>query len=171
MTSGGPETSGEYRQPTASWKREPAEAPEYFLLRPDAERLYGYSHAVKIGDDVVVENVFTTDMARFLEVASYRTSIYAEQLSTGTWLEVKGLALPELMIEIELEAHRSRQGLASFRHERDVNSGRVRATGCPVIEHLSGGVVYSLGSQPSQQKVQSFSLGIPMASTRSSSRW
>ncbi|MCH2465462.1 MAG: RidA family protein, partial [Gemmatimonadetes bacterium] len=27
---------------------------------------------------------------------------------TGSWLEVKGLALPELMIEIELEAHRSR---------------------------------------------------------------
>ena len=37
-------------------------------------------------DDVIVENVFTT----------------------GTWLEIKGLALPEFMIEIELEAHQSR---------------------------------------------------------------
>jgi len=130
-----------------------AEAPEYFLLRPDVEKAYGYSHAVKIGDDikisgavsmddagnptavgdleqqmknaysdlekvlqhygytfdeVVVENVFTTDMARFLEVAAYRNSIYTKQFPTGTWLEVKGLALPEFMIEIELEAHRSR---------------------------------------------------------------
>ena len=126
--------------------------PEYFLLRPEVEKAYGYSHAVKIGDDikisgavsmddagnptavgdleqqmknayadldkvlkhygytfddVVVENVFTTDMAGFLAAAAYRASIYAEQFPTGTWLEVKGLALPEFMIEIELEAHRS----------------------------------------------------------------
>jgi enamine deaminase RidA (YjgF/YER057c/UK114 family) len=59
-------------------------------------------------DDVVVENVFTTDMARVLEVASYRNSIYTSRYPTGTWLEVKGLALPEFMIEIELEAHKSR---------------------------------------------------------------
>ena len=128
-----------------------AEAPEYFLLRPDVEKAYGYSHAIKIGDDikisgavsmddagnptavgdleqqmknayadlekvlqhygytfddVIVENVFTTDMAQFLQVAAYRNSIYTEQFPTGTWLEVKGLALPEFMIEIELEAHR-----------------------------------------------------------------
>ena len=127
--------------------------PEYFLLRPEVEKAYGYSHAVKIGndikisgavsmddegnptavgdleqqmknaysdlakvlkhygctfDDVVVENVFTTDMAKFLEVASFRSSIYTKQFPTGTWLEVKGLALPEFMIEIELEAHSSR---------------------------------------------------------------
>ena len=56
-------------------------------------------------DDVIVENVFTTDMATFLEVASYRNSIYTKNFPTGTWLEVKGLALPEFMIEIELEAH------------------------------------------------------------------
>ncbi len=130
-----------------------AEVPEYFLLRPEVERAYGYSHAVKIGDDikisgavsmddagtptavgdleqqmknvysdldkvlqhygytfddVVAENVYTTDMARFLEVSTYRNSIYTKQFPTGSWLEVKGLALPELMIEIELEAHRSR---------------------------------------------------------------
>ena len=59
-------------------------------------------------DDVIVENVFTTDMAKFLEVASYRNSIYTKNFPTGTWLEVKGLALPEFMIEIELEAHKSR---------------------------------------------------------------
>lgn len=127
--------------------------PEYFLLRPEVEKAYGYSHALKIGndikisgavsmddegnptavgdleqqvknvyadlakilehygctfDDVIVENVFTTDMAKFLEVAAYRGSIYTKHFPTGSWLEVKGLALPEFMIEIELEAHKSR---------------------------------------------------------------
>jgi enamine deaminase RidA (YjgF/YER057c/UK114 family) len=130
-----------------------AQAPEYFQLRPEVEKAYGYTHAVKIGntikisgavsmddqgnptavgdleqqmknayadldkvlkhygytfDDVVVEDVFTTKMAKFLEVAAYRTTIYTKHYPTGTWLEVKGLALPQFMIEIELEAHRSR---------------------------------------------------------------
>jgi len=130
---------------------EPAtETPEYFLLRPEVEKAYGYTHAVRIGneikisgavsmddagnptavgdleqqmknaysdlekvlahygctfDDVVVENVFTTDMAKFLEAAAYRNSVYTKNFPTGSWLEVKGLALPEFMIEIELEAH------------------------------------------------------------------
>ena len=129
------------------------DAPEYYQLRPDVEKAYGYTHAVRIGDairisgavsmdargnptavgdleqqmknayadlhqvlkhygcsfdDVIVENVFTTNMARFLEVASYRNTIYTRHFPTGSWLEVKGLALPEFMIEIELEAHRSR---------------------------------------------------------------
>ena len=128
------------------------EAPEYFLLRPELEKMYGYSHAVKIGDDlkisgavsmdnegnligegdmalqmkncysdlekilkhygytfddVVAENVYTTDMAKFFEVAGYRNSIYTKQFPTGTWLEVKGLALPGQMIEIDMEAHKS----------------------------------------------------------------
>jgi enamine deaminase RidA (YjgF/YER057c/UK114 family) len=47
-------------------------------------------------------------MATFLDVSSYRQSIYTNGFPTGTWLEVKGLALPEFMIEIELEAHQSR---------------------------------------------------------------
>jgi enamine deaminase RidA (YjgF/YER057c/UK114 family) len=58
-------------------------------------------------DDVIVENVYTTNMAEFLSVsAAYRAGIYRKQFPTGTWLEVKGLALPEFMIEIELEARR-----------------------------------------------------------------
>jgi enamine deaminase RidA (YjgF/YER057c/UK114 family) len=129
------------------------ESIEYFLLRPEVEKAYGYTHAIKIGgdikisgavsmddegnptaigdleqqmknaysdldkvlqhygytfEDVIVENVFTTDMAKFIEASAYRNSIYTKQFPTGTWLEVKGLALPEFMIEIELEAHRSR---------------------------------------------------------------
>tara|TARA_A100001011_G_scaffold398933_1_gene505283 strand:+ start:7086 stop:7607 length:522 start_codon:yes stop_codon:yes gene_type:complete len=125
-------------------------APEYFLLRPEVEKAYGYSHAVKICnqvkisgavsmddegrptaagnleqqmkncysdlqkilehfnssfEDVVVENIFTTDMGKFLEVASYRNNIYVDRFPTGSWLGVKELALPEFMIEIELEVH------------------------------------------------------------------
>lgn len=130
-----------------------ADTPEYFQLRPEVEKAYGYTHAVKVGDvikisgavsmdaegtptavgdleqqmknayvdldtvlkhygcsfdDVIVEDVFTTNMAQFLEVSSYRNTIYTRHFPTGTWLEVKGLALPEFMIEIELEAHKSR---------------------------------------------------------------
>jgi len=127
------------------------ETPDYFLLRPEVEKAYGYSHAVKIGndikisgavsmddegnptavgdleqqmkncyadiekilnhygctfDDVIVENVFTTNMSKFLEVAAYRAEIYKNHFPTGSWLGVKELALPEFMIEIELEVHK-----------------------------------------------------------------
>lgn len=130
-----------------------AEGREYYRLRPEVEQAHGYTHAVRVGDDirvsgavsmdaqgkptavgdleqqmknayadlrkvlahfgcsfddVIVEKVFTTDMAKFLEVSGYRNEIYAKQFPAGTWLEVKGLALPEFMIEIELEAHRGR---------------------------------------------------------------
>ncbi len=129
-----------------------AEKPEYFLLRPDVEKAYGYSHAVKIGneikisgavsmddegnptavgdieqqmkncyadlekilkhfgctfDDVVKEDIFTTDMASMLEKSAYRAEVYKNGFPTGSWLEVKGLALPEFMVEIELEVHKS----------------------------------------------------------------
>jgi 2-iminobutanoate/2-iminopropanoate deaminase len=128
-----------------------SEKPAFFSLRPEVEKAYGYSHAVKIGnsikvsgavsmndkggptavgdflqqmkncysdldkvlkqygctfDNVVRENVFTTDMPAFLEHAEYRNSIYTQQFPTGSWLEVKGLALPEFLIEIELEVHK-----------------------------------------------------------------
>jgi enamine deaminase RidA (YjgF/YER057c/UK114 family) len=129
-----------------------AEKPEYFLLRPEVEKAYGYSHAVKIGndikisgavsmddegnptavgdigqqmkncyadlekilhhfgctfDDVIVENIFTTDMPLFLENAAYRGEIYTNHFPTGSWLGVKELALPEFMVEIEMEVHKS----------------------------------------------------------------
>ncbi|SHJ01179.1 RidA family protein [Algibacter luteus] len=129
------------------------EGPDYFLLRPEVEKAYGYSHAVKIGndikisgavsmddegnptaigdieqqmkncysdlekilkhygctfDDVIVENVFTTNMPKFLEVAGYRNEIYKGRFPTGSWLGVKELAISEFMIEIELEAHKAK---------------------------------------------------------------
>jgi enamine deaminase RidA (YjgF/YER057c/UK114 family) len=59
-------------------------------------------------DDVTVENVFTTDMAGFINVSGYRNSIYRNGFPTGTWLEVKGLALPGQLIEIDMEAHKAR---------------------------------------------------------------
>jgi len=125
--------------------------PEYFSLRPEIEKAYGYTHAVKIGDDlkisgavsmdkegnligagdmnlqmkncysdlekilkhygytfddVVAENVYTTDMAEFIRVSTYRNTIYKKQFPTGTWLEVKDLALTGQMIEIDMEAHK-----------------------------------------------------------------
>jgi len=125
--------------------------PEYYLLRPEVEKAYGYSHAVKIGnhikisgavsmddegnptavgdleqqmkncysdlnkilkhfnctfDDVIKEDVFTTNMPLFLEHAAYRTEIYKNHFPTGTWLGVKELALPELLIEIEMEVYK-----------------------------------------------------------------
>lgn len=126
--------------------------PEYFLLRPEVEKAYGYSHAVKIGnhikvsgavsmddegnptgvgdllqqmkncysdlekvlkhfnctfDDVVKEDVFTTNMPLFLEHAAYRAEIYKNHFPTGTWLGVKELALPEFLIEIEMEVYKA----------------------------------------------------------------
>lgn len=126
--------------------------PKYFNLRPEIEKAYGYSHAVKIGnsikisgavsmddegnptavgdfeqqmkncysdlekilkhfhctfDDVVKEDVFTTNMPLFLEHAAYRTEIYKNHFPTGSWLGVKELALPEFLIEIELEVHKT----------------------------------------------------------------
>jgi 2-iminobutanoate/2-iminopropanoate deaminase len=107
------------------------EQPVYFNLRPQLEKSYGYSHAVKIGDDlkipdavsmnhsgiivapgnmeqqmnncdadlqkilqyygytfddVVVENVYNTNMKDFINVSGYRNSIYTKQFATGTWL-------------------------------------------------------------------------------------
>jgi enamine deaminase RidA (YjgF/YER057c/UK114 family) len=127
--------------------------PEYFMLRPEVERQYGYTHAVRIGNDlkisgavsmdekgnlvapgnleqqmkncygdlekilkhfgytfadVVAENIYTTDMAGFVSVSGYRNSIYKKQFPTGTWLEVKGLALPGQLIEIDMEAHKTK---------------------------------------------------------------
>ncbi|MEO6837717.1 MAG: RidA family protein [Ginsengibacter sp.] len=55
-------------------------------------------------DDVYSENIFTTDMAGFIKVAGTRNSIYKKQFPTGNWLEVKGLAVPGQLIEIDMEA-------------------------------------------------------------------
>ena len=130
-----------------------AAAPEYFNLRPKLEKEYGYTHAVKIGDDlkisgavsmndpgmivapgnmeqqmkncysdlekilqhygytydeVVAENIYTTNMADFIKASGYRNSIYRKQFPTGTWLEIKGLAVEGQLIEIDMEAHKVR---------------------------------------------------------------
>jgi len=127
------------------------EKPEYFNLRPKLEKEYGYTHAIKIGDDlkisgavsmndsgmivapgnmeqqmkncyadlekilqhygytyddVVAENVYTTNMADFIKASPFRNSIYKKQFPTGTWLEVKGFAVEGQLIEIDMEAHK-----------------------------------------------------------------
>lgn len=55
-------------------------------------------------DDVYSENIFTTNMAEMIKVSGLRNSIYKKQFPTGNWLEVKGLALPGQLIEIDMEA-------------------------------------------------------------------
>ncbi|GAB2558234.1 RidA family protein [Spirosoma areae] len=139
--------------PTQADKKSTAqsETPEYFQLRPELEKSYGYSHAVRIGDDlkisgavsmdsagnltakgdlkqqmincygdldkvlkhygyswddVVVENILTTNMPEFEKQSAYRNTIYKKQFPTGSWFGVKELALPGQLIEIELEAHK-----------------------------------------------------------------
>lgn len=37
------------------------EKPEYFLLRPEVEKAYGYSHAVKIGNAIKISGVVSMD--------------------------------------------------------------------------------------------------------------
>ena len=56
---------------------------------------------------MVKEDIFTTNMPKMLEVGAYRTEIYKNHFPTGTWLGVKELALPEFMIEIELEVQKT----------------------------------------------------------------
>jgi enamine deaminase RidA (YjgF/YER057c/UK114 family) len=145
-------TGCQQKQDSSELHNAKTETPEYFSLRPETEKAYGYTHAVKIGDDikisgavsmddagnptaigdlaqqmkncysdldkvlkhygctfddVVVENVFTTNMPEFLKQSGYRSTIYTKQFPTGSWLGVKELALPEFMIEIELEVHKA----------------------------------------------------------------
>ncbi len=38
-----------------------SEKPEYFLLRPEVEKAYGYSHAVKIGNSIKVSGAVSMD--------------------------------------------------------------------------------------------------------------
>jgi len=64
---------------------------------------YGFTY-----EDVVAENVYTTNMKEFIRVSGFRNSIYTKQFPTGTWLEVKGLAVEGQLIEIDMEAHKSR---------------------------------------------------------------
>ncbi len=130
-----------------------SDTPEYFNLRPKLEKEYGYSHAVKMGDEIIIsgavsmndsgiiigagnmelqmkncysdlqkilehygcsfddvyaENIYTTNMADFIKVSGYRNSIYTKQFPTGTWLEVKGLALQGQLIEIDMEARKKK---------------------------------------------------------------
>lgn len=56
-------------------------------------------------DDVIMENIYTTNMAAFLESKSYRQEIYTKQFPAGNWVGVKELVVPELLIEIGLEVY------------------------------------------------------------------
>ena len=47
-------------------------------------------------------------MTDFIKVSGFRNSIYKKQFPTGTWLEVKGLALSGQLIEIDMEAYKAK---------------------------------------------------------------
>lgn len=70
----------------------------------DLEKILRHYHCTF--DDVVAENVFTTNMQDFIKVSGYRAGIYKKQFPTGSWLGVKELALPGQLIEIELEVYK-----------------------------------------------------------------
>ena len=126
-----------------------SDKPEYFYLRPELEKMYGFTQAVRIGnlvkvggvtsindrgealakddylgqmkncyaslekvlkhygctfDDVILENIYTTSMVELQKNAAYRHEIYRNHFPTGSWIGVKELGLPEMNIEIEIEA-------------------------------------------------------------------
>lgn len=125
------------------------EQADYFHLRPELEKMYGFTQAVRIGntlkiggvisidaqgkplakedylqqmkncyssiekvlkhygctfDDVYLENIFTTSMADLQKNAAFRQEIYKNHFPTGSWIGIRELGLPEVMIEIEIEA-------------------------------------------------------------------
>ena len=55
-------------------------------------------------NDVFLENIYTTSMADLQKNASYRHEIYKNHFPTGSWIGIKELGLPEMQIEIEIEA-------------------------------------------------------------------
>jgi enamine deaminase RidA (YjgF/YER057c/UK114 family) len=48
---------------TTSTTVAPKETPEYFLFRPEVEKAYGYTHAVKIGNDIKISGAVSMDTA------------------------------------------------------------------------------------------------------------
>lgn len=55
-------------------------------------------------DDVILENIYTTSMAQLQKNGAYRHEIYKNHFPTGSWIGINELGLPEMMIEIEIEA-------------------------------------------------------------------
>lgn len=70
----------------------------------DVQRIldhFGYTF-----DDIVVEDIYTTDMAELNKTGEYHNSFFGKHYPAGVWVEVKGLASPKYMIEIKIEARR-----------------------------------------------------------------
>jgi 2-iminobutanoate/2-iminopropanoate deaminase len=74
---------------------------------------YGYAHAVRVGDDIKISGAVSMDdkgdptAVGDLEQQMKNAYSDLDKVLKHSWLEVKGLALPEFMIEIELEAHKA----------------------------------------------------------------
>ena len=56
----------------------------------DLEKILNY--CVCTFNDVIVENIFTTNMSLFFENSAYRISIYTKHSPTSSWIGVNELA-------------------------------------------------------------------------------
>jgi len=54
--------------------------------------------------NVVKENVYTTDLEAFEKTSDVRKRFYGGNLPAATWVEIKQLFAPQLVVEIELVA-------------------------------------------------------------------
>jgi hypothetical protein len=66
-------------------------------------------------------------MAEFINVSAFRNSMHKKQFPTGTWLEVKGLALPGQLIEIDMEDR-----ITKYNNENLKSTKHFMAIGVPV---------------------------------------
>jgi 2-iminobutanoate/2-iminopropanoate deaminase len=55
-------------------------------------------------ESVIKETIFTTDMEALKAAAAVRSQAYSRPAPASTWVEVKRLILPELLVEVELIA-------------------------------------------------------------------
>lgn len=55
--------------------------------------------------NVVKENIFTTDITAMERLNIYRKEIYKGDYPTSTWVQVSRLLLPDAKLEIEVVAH------------------------------------------------------------------
>lgn len=54
--------------------------------------------------NVVKENVYTTDIDAFKKAGDIRKGFYGANLPAATWVEVRRLFVPQLVVEVELVA-------------------------------------------------------------------
>ena len=94
----------------------PPVATSCYHLNPEIETAIGYCQAMKDElkstlqangldfENVVKENVFTTDLDAFIRNKDVRRTYYGQHLPAASWVEVRRLYSPAFVVEIELTA-------------------------------------------------------------------